>query len=101
MAMPPGWHVYRVGSRMKSIWCRRPPRVGRRRAGQLDLGADDLGAVGVAVLVEPVSVDLAWRVVAGVLDDVADEPSLLVGWARVVMLSLMGVLVGCCVGERG
>jgi hypothetical protein len=36
---------------------------------QLDLDADELGAVGVAVLFQPVGVDQSGRIIVGVLDD--------------------------------
>jgi hypothetical protein len=49
-----------------------------RQAGVLDLHADELGAVGVAVLVEPVGVDQAQRIIVRLLDDGTEE-SLFVG----------------------
>jgi hypothetical protein len=49
--------------------------------GQLDLDADELGAVGLAVLVDPVGVNEAGGVVLGVVEDGLEQGLLAQGWA--------------------
>src|SRR5207244_2423775 len=44
-----------------------------RAPGELDLSADELGAVGLAVIVEPVGEDEARSVLVGMVGDVGQE----------------------------
>src|SRR5438067_1186431 len=53
--------------RLLALRKRRPARVISGQASQLALDADELGAVGVAVLVEPVGVHQPRRILVGVL----------------------------------
>src|SRR5262249_33606637 len=51
----------------------RPQRVVFVAFGEVELRADELGTVGLVVLLQPVGVHQARRVVVGVLDDVGQE----------------------------
>jgi hypothetical protein len=62
-----------IEQRLGALLQPRPPRPPRRELRRLDLGADELGPLRVAVVVQPVGVDQARSIIVGIVADVAED----------------------------